>query len=66
MQIKAESIENRMMVLEEKMEYQEYTIEKLNDVIINQQHQLDKLETKMARLRDRFEVSLMDVDDKNF
>lgn len=50
---KKDSIENRLMVLEEKLEYQDYTIEKLNEVIISQQNQLDLLESQVRILNDR-------------
>jgi SlyX protein len=45
---------NRIRILEEKFEYQDETIEALNDVIIEQQAQLDSLEDKIRRLEALF------------
>lgn len=52
MQKQNDSIDNRLVVLEEKLEYQDYTIEKLNEVIISQQSQLDTLEAQVRILND--------------
>jgi SlyX protein len=40
----------RLQLLEENFEFQESTIDTLNQVIIDQQGQLDKLEEKINRL----------------
>jgi SlyX protein len=48
--------ENRLTILEEKLEYQDYTLEKLNDVIITQQRQIDRLETDLFNLHKKLEV----------
>lgn len=48
--------ENRLTILEEKLEYQDYTLEKLNDVIITQQRQIDRLETDLLNLHKKLEV----------
>ncbi|MDJ0622374.1 MAG: SlyX family protein [Desulfocapsaceae bacterium] len=48
--------ENRLTILEEKLEYQDYTLEKLNDVIITQQKQLDRLETDLVNLHQKIEA----------
>jgi SlyX protein len=40
----------RLQLLEEKFEFQESTIDTLNEVIIDQQVQLSKLEEKIKRL----------------
>ncbi len=50
--------EQRMTVLEEKLEYQEYTMEKLNEVILSQQNQLDKLEENLVLLREKLATTL--------
>lgn len=54
--------DDRLTILEEKLEYQDYTMEKLNDVIITQQRQLDKLEGEMLSLRKKFDVVYAEVD----
>jgi uncharacterized coiled-coil protein SlyX len=43
---------------EEKLEYQEYTMEKLNEVILSQQNQLDKLEENLVLLREKLATTL--------
>jgi uncharacterized coiled-coil protein SlyX len=58
------NIEQRMMVLEEKLEHQEYTMEKLNDVILDQQQQLDTLEVNLHRLRDMLQGSYDDIQQR--
>jgi SlyX protein len=63
MKTQSESIEKRMIVLEEKLEYQDYTLEKLNEVIIAQQNQIDKLENELARLREKMEANDLEVDE---
>lgn len=40
----------RLQVLEEKFEYQDQTIETLNDVIIEQQKQINSLEETLVKL----------------
>jgi len=62
MKIQSESIESRIIVLEEKLEYQDYTLEKLNDVIIAQQNQIDKFEGEVARLREKMEANHLEID----
>ena len=46
-----DEINNRILVLEEKFEYQERTIDALNEVIIEQQTQLNSLEDRILRLQ---------------
>jgi SlyX protein len=58
MQNGEEKFEQRMTVLEEKLEYQEYTMEKLNEVILSQQNQLDKLEENLVLLREKLATTL--------
>ncbi len=57
-------IERRLMVLEEKLEYQDDTVEKLNEVIIAQQHQIDKLEEKLTRLHEIMEAGNQEVGER--
>jgi SlyX protein len=45
---------NRIQILEEKFEYQERTIDALNDVIIEQQSQVNLLEDQVSRLQALF------------
>ncbi len=45
------NIDNRIRILEEKFEYQEQTIDALNDVVIDQQTLIDALEDKINRLQ---------------
>jgi len=47
----SEDLQYRIRILEEKFEYQERTIDDLNEVIIEQQKQLNALEEQMERLR---------------
>jgi SlyX protein len=42
---------DRLQVLEEKFEYQDRTIDALNQVIIEQQSQLNSIEDQILRLR---------------
>ncbi len=49
-----DDIDNRIQILEEKFEYQEQTIDALNDVIIEQQTQLNTLEDQINRLQSLF------------
>ena len=56
--------ENRLTILEEKLEYQDYTLEKLNEVIITQQRQLDRLETDLVNLHQKFETERDSVKGK--
>ena len=46
-----DDLSNRLQVLEEKFEYQERTIDALNEVIIEQQTQLNSLEDQILRLQ---------------
>ncbi len=46
-----DDINNRIQILEEKFEYQERTIDALNDVIIEQQTQINSLEDQVSRLQ---------------
>lgn len=58
-------LENRVRVLEEKHEYQDQTVETLNQVIIQQQAQLDKIQAEFAKLQEFVSASGMDADVAN-
>ncbi len=49
----------RLQILEEKFEYQDQTIDALNDVIIDQQAQINALEDQIRR----FQALLAAIDD---
>ena len=49
----------RLQILEEKFEYQDQTIDALNDVIIDQQAQINALEDQIRR----FQAMLAAIDD---
>lgn len=49
----------RLQILEEKFEYQDQTIDALNDVIIDQQTQINALEDQIRR----FQALLAAIDD---
>ncbi len=61
----AGNLEQRLVVLEEKLEYQDYTLEKLNEVIITQQQQLDKFELELNRLREKVEIQGLEVEQQS-
>jgi SlyX protein len=42
----------RIEALETKISYQEHLIQELNEVVISQQNQMDKLEKSLEQLRD--------------
>lgn len=56
------NVESRLRVLEEKLEYQDYTMDKLNDVLVTQQRQVDKLEDEVHSLRQKIDVLYDDSD----
>ncbi len=51
-------MEERLTKLESKLAFQEQTIETLNEVVIEQQEQIKKLEQEMKRLREETEAFL--------
>ena len=53
----------RLRVLEERSAYQDRTIDALNEVIIAQQEQLDRLEEQVRRLHN-FLANLSDADSR--
>ena len=56
------NMENRLRVLEEKLEYQDYTMDTLNDVLVTQQRQISKLEDEVHSLRQKMDVLYDDSD----
>ena len=56
--------ENRLTILEEKLEYQDYTLEKLNEVIITQQRQLDRLENDLLKVCKTMEAERVELKSK--
>lgn len=44
--------EKRLQALEEKFEYQDITIDELNEVIVGQQQELDKLRQDLVELKE--------------
>lgn len=44
------NLAERIVELESRQAFQDHTIEELNEVIISQQQQLDRLESQVARL----------------
>lgn len=51
MTTESESVLTRIVELETRQAFQDNTIEELNEVIISQQQQLERLEADLARLR---------------
>ena len=62
MQKQEAKVDGRLVNLEEKVEFQEYTIEKLNEVICAQQRQLDQLEEKVRRFGDALPVGSLTAE----
>lgn len=52
-----ENYSERLRVLEEKFEYQEQTIDSLNDVIIDQQKQITELEARLQHIQSFIEAA---------
>lgn len=46
-----DNLESRIQVLEEKYEYQDRTVEMLNQVLIQQQQQIEQLRDELERLK---------------
>lgn len=57
--------EKRLQVLEEGYEYQDRLVETLNQVIISQQAQIDKLEEKLRQLKEEFQAGQTEAEDVN-
>lgn len=58
-------LENRIRILEEKHEYQDHTVETLNQVIIRQQAQIDALQEEVGKLREDVMAASLDTGDVN-
>lgn len=54
---------SRIQNLEEKFEYQDHTVEALNQVIIRQQAQLDELQEELAKLKEDMIAATLDTPD---
>ena len=49
-------MEERVTELESRVAFQDDTIQKLNDVIIEQQHQIDQLSAQMAAVKEQIQA----------
>lgn len=58
-------LENRIRILEEKHEYQDRTVEMLNEVIIRQQAQLDRFQEELIKLREDVMAASVEAEDVN-
>lgn len=54
-------MEDRLAELESRVAFQDNTIQELNDVIVKQQHQLDRLVSQCQELRDQLQAILPSV-----
>ena len=55
----------RLQLLEEKFEYQERTLETLNDVIIDQQSQINSLSESLEKLRGLLAANLTQLEQED-
>ncbi len=55
----------RLQILEEKFEYQDRTIETLNDVIIEQQAQINTMEAALVKLQSLLATNLIQEEPKD-
>jgi len=53
--------EDRLVEIESKLAFQDYTIKNLNDVILEQQKTIDRLENKTESLKERVEEMMGDM-----
>ena len=51
----AKSMEERITELESRLAFQDDTIQKLNDVIVEQQQQIDQLSVQMSELKEQIQ-----------
>ncbi len=61
----ASELEDRIRILEEKHDYQDYLVEQLNQVIIDQQKQIDKVLDELNTLREEVTAAGGDLEDVN-
>ena len=59
----ANEIENRLRVLEEGYEYQDQTVETLNQVLIQQQAMISKLQEEVGKLREDLIAATLETED---
>ena len=55
-------LDNRIRMLEEKFEYQDRTVEMLNQVLIRQQAQIDKFQEELGKLREDVMASAVETE----
>lgn len=61
----SKEFESRLQLLEEKFEYQDQTIETLNEVIIRQQETIDKLQVDLEHLKEQLIATSHNLEDVN-
>ena len=60
-----QEISRRLQILEEKFEYQDRTIDTLNDVIIEQQAQINSLEEAIEKLQSLLAANMIQEESKD-
>ncbi len=60
-----QKIAHRLQILEEKFEYQDQTIETLNDVIIEQQKRMDSMQLTLGKLHSLLAANLVQSDQED-
>lgn len=60
-----QEISRRLQILEEKFEYQDRTIDTLNDVIIEQQAQINSLEEAIEKLHSLLASNIIQEESKD-
>jgi SlyX protein len=58
-------LEIRVQLLEEKFEYQDQTIETLNEVIIGQQRTIDRLQAQLDLIKEELLSTSQEFEDVN-
>lgn len=61
----SQELEKRIQLLEEKFEYQDVTIETLNEVIIRQQETIDTLQADLELLKEQLLAASCNLEDVN-
>jgi len=54
---------SRVVELESRLAFQDHTVEELNGVVIEQQNQLDRLESELALTRKQLEELMLELGD---